>query len=853
MRILLLFLLILAHSGDLSAQFTDDFSDGNLSQNPAWSGDTSHFQQLQNQLALRAPVGVGRTQITTANQAQLPASFSGWVRLQFNPSSANYLDYYLISDSDSLHLPLQGLFVRFGHTLDEVSLFRQQGSTRTKVIDGLDGMLNYNDNQLRFEVSRDSLWVWTLRVDSSGQGNAWQNLGSWTDSTSYTANYSGLLCIYSSTRADKFYFDDLSATGEAWLDRQPPRLITYEFIPPRDLRLLFDEPLSTSTAVSQFVRAANQQNAETLLWETPHQLLVRFPSPFLSDIDHEIRLLALSDTTGNPASDTSIWINWHQPVFGELVINELLADPAPAQNLPEAEFVEIHNRTSFRLNLKNYRWQDNSTNISLPDFILEAGSYVILCPLSALPLYSGFGPSLGLPSWPSLNNDSDRLRLSTSDGMLIDSVHYQINWLGNTDKQAGGWSLERRDPNQFCLQVENWSAATHPDGGTPGRLNSITTAVIDSLSPELATYDLPSPDSLVLSFTKAVFNPGAARIRLDGQDLTFAPLQSDTSHRWLVIFTNGGIGNQRYQLQIGGFQDCSCFTLMDTQINIAWPASAEAGDWQVSEMLFVAISDNATFVEIQNVSNKILNLADLQLANPGSSGADNAINLSDKNRLVFPMQRLVLTRNMAGVQADYPIHGTFFQEVKSWPSMPQAGGSLALYRKDGLELCRWNYHPDDHFALLQQTRGVSLERINTADEVVWHSAAVPPGATPGLPNSQQVRTGVVTKETFALSTQRFSPNADGLDDLVNICWREQAEGGMLNVQVYDVQGHRLRQLTNQQLMATEACVFWDGLDDFGRRCATGRYLIQLEAFWLDGRKVEQRLLVVLDALDEFSP
>ena len=853
MRFLLLILLILANIPRLSAQFVDDFSDGNLSQNPAWSGDTSHFKLLQGQLALRAAAGVSRSQLTTSSNAQLNASFSGWVRLQFNPSSANYLDYYLISNSDSLHLPLDGLFLRFGHTPDEVSLYKQQGSTRTKVIDGPDGMLNYNDNQLRFEIKRDSAWVWTLRLDTSGLGQAWQNVGSWTDSTIYAANYSGLICIYSSTRADKFYFDDLNASGNSWQDQQPPRLISSTFLPPRTLRLIFDDSLDPATQATQFIRQINQQGAENISWEAINQLLVRFPAPLLADIDHEIRLIALSDTSGNTMADTSVWLNWHQPVFGEIIINELLADPSPAQLLPEAEFVELYNRSNFTLNLKNYRWQDSGTAVQLPDHNLVPGAFVLLCPLSALAQYMNYGPAVALTSWPALNNDSDRLRLSSEDGILIDSVHYQVGWLGSADKQAGGWSLERRDPNQFCLQRENWSAAVDANGGTPGQGNSIAAPVIDSLPPALSKYDLTTPDSLWLTFSKAVFNAGQATIRLNEDTLSFSPAQNDTGTTWLVRFPAGGLGNQTYTLSARGFRDCSGFTMADTQLMLAWPAWPEMGDWQVDELLFIAKSSNATFVELHNVSSKILNLKDISLANPTEAGGVNQVQLSGQNRLVLPGERLVATRNISGVKTDYPIHGNSFQELKSWPSMPQAGGDLGLYRSDGRELCRWKYHPDNHFKLLQQTRGVSLERINSTGDPIWHSAAVPPGATPGLPNSQQIRPKATQSEVFVLDKTRFSPNADGLEDDLGVCWTNQPEGGLLNIQIFSVTGKPLRQLANQQLMASAACLYWDGLDDSGRRCATGRYLIQISVFWLDGRQLQQRLLVVVDALDNFSP
>jgi spermidine/putrescine-binding protein len=38
------------------AQFTDDFSDGDLSNAPAWSGDAVNFEVLAGELHLNAPM-----------------------------------------------------------------------------------------------------------------------------------------------------------------------------------------------------------------------------------------------------------------------------------------------------------------------------------------------------------------------------------------------------------------------------------------------------------------------------------------------------------------------------------------------------------------------------------------------------------------------------------------------------------------------------------------------------------------------------------------------------------------------------------------------------------------------------
>jgi hypothetical protein len=84
-------------------QVIDDFSDGNFIENPVWYGDTSHFIVNANgQLQLSAPAVAGQSYLATASEIINNATWSFYVKLDFNPSSTNYLDVYLASDSDIL-------------------------------------------------------------------------------------------------------------------------------------------------------------------------------------------------------------------------------------------------------------------------------------------------------------------------------------------------------------------------------------------------------------------------------------------------------------------------------------------------------------------------------------------------------------------------------------------------------------------------------------------------------------------------------------------------------------------------------------------------------------------------------
>jgi len=74
-----------------------------------------------------------------------------------------------------------------------------------------------------------------------------------------------------------------------------------------------------------------------------------------------------------------------------VVINEIMADPEPAVGLPSAEYVELYNAGSEPIELDKWTFKDRSTDVQLSSFLLEPGSYVILCAESDLSLFKELG------------------------------------------------------------------------------------------------------------------------------------------------------------------------------------------------------------------------------------------------------------------------------------------------------------------------------------------------------------------------------------------------------------------------------------------------------------------------------
>jgi len=110
----LLCLLLSVLSLGVAGQFTDDFSDGDFTQNPTWSGMTADFEVLSGELHLNAPAVASQSYLYTGSQASIDASWEFYIRMAFNPSSSNYAEVHLLSASPDLQQSSSTYYLRIG-------------------------------------------------------------------------------------------------------------------------------------------------------------------------------------------------------------------------------------------------------------------------------------------------------------------------------------------------------------------------------------------------------------------------------------------------------------------------------------------------------------------------------------------------------------------------------------------------------------------------------------------------------------------------------------------------------------------------------------------------------------------
>src|ERR1700694_391889 len=141
------------------AQVQDNFSDGDFTANPPWSGNTADWiVNVAGQLQSNSFTANSSFYLSTPSSLSLMTQWEFFVRLNFNTSSTTYADIFLTASAgDLVATGTKGYFVRIGNTQDEVSLYRKDGGgPPIKLIDGEDGITAGSDNLLRIRIVRNA-------------------------------------------------------------------------------------------------------------------------------------------------------------------------------------------------------------------------------------------------------------------------------------------------------------------------------------------------------------------------------------------------------------------------------------------------------------------------------------------------------------------------------------------------------------------------------------------------------------------------------------------------------------------------------------------------------------------------
>ena len=542
----------------------------------------------------------------------------------------------------------------------------------------------------------------------------------------------------------------------------------------------------------------------------------------------------------------------------DVVIDELMADPTPQAGLPNNEWIELKNTTSFSINLQGWRISDRSGQSgSMPNFVLQPDSFVIICSASAAAAMSVFGTTISVTSFPSLDNAGDQLSLRNAQGKMIHAVNYTDKWYQNELKKEGGWTLEMIDTKNPCSGFSNWIAGNDSKGGTPGKKNSVDASNPDNIPPSLLRAYATDSVSIILVFDEPLDSLKAVAVSnfiiSDGIGTPKNVIAITPVFDKLNLKLNMPLQkNKVYTVTASTLTDCSG-NIIGSKNKVLVGISSNAGifDVVINEILFNSRAGAVDYVEIYNRSKKIIDLSNLSIANRNTAGVvSNIKQLNPENYLFFPEAFMVITSDFTIVKRDFiTLNPDAFTELTVMPAFNDDKGNAIILNAQGMIIDELAYTEKWHFKLIENPAGVALERIDynapTQQQDNWHSAATSVGyGTPTYKNSQY-RSDTDNKGTIRVSPEIISPDNDGMDDFATVDYLFPSPGYVANITIFDAVGRPVRYLQQNALCGIKGYYRWDGLGEKFQKLPSGIYIVFTEVFNLAGKKKQFKNTIVV--------
>jgi hypothetical protein len=848
--------VILTTSQQALGQFHDDFSDGDIVGSPPWSGSDAHFTvNALQQLQLNNTIA-GSSFLTTAFAANLgETEWQFYLRQNFAGSSSNYGRIYLVSDQQDLRNDLNGYYLQFGESgsLDAIELFRQTGTTSHSVCKARSGGIAAAF-AIRVKVTRNNAGMWTIHVDYSG-GSSFVEEATGSDLVHTSSLFFGIACTYTSANSKNFFYDNFSIQNIPAPDVTPPQLTGVKVLSATELEVNFSEVVTSGSAgdiTHYLVTPNNMVPVSAALMADLKMVRLSFASAFVNGFTSLLNVSGVQDQKGNMldhASMSFVYFRPTPPSWKDVIITELFPDPSPAVALPEAEFIEIFNRSANPFDLAGWTLTDGASTGALSSYLLLPGEHVVVTSSSARPMYATLGSTISLSTFPSLNNAGDFIVLKDPANKSIDSVKYSLSWYRDSEKQDGGWTLELIDPENVCSEFENWTASENPMGGTPGKMNSVFADKPDLKGPHLVSAIPITEFTLSLVFDekldKGLPNPANFVVT---PDLPISSVHfSDGSLTTLNLILQRPLApGVKYEVVINNVYDCAGNVSAPefSRIAFALPEAANSLDVVINEVLFNPRSTGVDFVECFNRSQKYINLRGWTIAN--GSGSEKVVSTSD--HLIDPASFFVLTEDGNVLKGEYLQSNEKSFIATDMPAFGDDEGVILLLDDQRQPVDSFAYSEKMHSRLLKEEEGVSLERISVEmpsnESANWKSASSTSGfATPGLINSNTLG-DVVTDGSIVVEPEIFVP-VFGQPDFTQIRYSLEQGGYVANVKIFDSQGREIRQLANNEILGTEGFFRWDGDMQNGTRARIGAYMVWVEIFDEKGsvRTFKKRVVV----------
>ncbi len=730
------------------AQFQDNFSDGNITVNPTWEGDDSLFiVNANNELQLAdSNLSNSTTYLSTASKAISNATWVFKFKCDFPPSSSNFAEVHLVSDIADVTGNNTGYYVQIGSeagTTDKVTLYKSTNGSKRSVIAGRVGTVGSNPEGW-IKVTRDSLGNWELFLDTSATKTGYVSEGTALDTDHITSEYFGIQCKYTSGRRYLFYFDSISVTGTFYTDTIKPFISNTKVESANDLVINFSEKIDPATGLNQanYVVSNGVGVPASLNYQGTDSSVIElsFSNAFSSGTNYQLFVSSVEDRNGNVITNVTEnfkYIKLDTAANGDVQINEIMADPNPPVALPtNIDWVEIYNSSSKTFSLKGWTFWDktSSTRDTLPDELLAPGEYAVLCDKADSADLAPFsGRLILMEGFPALNVDDEIVTLRNQFGDIIDQVNYFRSWYGSEDKEDGGYTLEKINPNHPCSGSSNWTGSESLNGGTPGTQNSVYNTAPETDRPTLTSAQIIDINTIEVSFSKKLDSLSLVNATVSGLSVSRVLVPNALSEKVTLLLNNPIETGVVYNLSISGAADCFGNQITNDTLTIGIGKTPLIHQVVINEIFPIPDVElnnkfDAEFIELYNNTTSLIGLDSCFFSDLSSDA-------SLSGAIIKPNDYLVLCeRSAVSALSDY---GNVWG-VSSWPSLNNTGDVLTLTCKNA-QVHQVAYDDDWYQEEDKKDGGWSLEQIDPnnpcGEQLNWKGSLGSEKATPGKANS----------------------------------------------------------------------------------------------------------------------
>jgi hypothetical protein len=642
-----------------------------------------------------------------------------------------------------------------------------------------------------------------------------------------------------------------------------PELIEARAISQNIVELIFSERLD-STSINEINFQIDQEIGVSNATMVNNIISLTLSSELIANQTYLVTVTSFSDCIGNviDTNNTANFILIINPAITEkdIIINEIMANPSAETNSPNAEFIELYNRSNKTFNLKNWRFTDGSTTGVLPFYIFYPDEHVVLTRAIEVQKFDPTHEVLGLTSFPTLNNSGDALVFYSDTGVRVDTVNYDNTWYRSSIKDDGGYSLELIDPNNICADNENWIASEDDTGSTPGRANSVLSEMPDNIGPTLVSAFGISPDTVMLTFNEKL-DQGTilnANYLLSGGLVLDHVIIEDLKRIKLVLASETSLSSGlSYTVKVANLTDCPGNLINESSNSASFQLieKPSSGELLINEILFNPRPNGVDFVELYNNSTKFISLKNWKWAN-GTRGPDSIVvgtikEMANMDVIIGPGEFRAFTSDNIILKDQYPrSEESNFIRMGSLPTYSDEQGIVILITDENEVFDFFEYSEDLHSPILSDNEGVSLERISFSQSTNahnnWISATSGVGfATPGYANSQQKRTIISTKGAITIDPKIIIPDGSGQNNFATISYAFDQSDNVANVMIMDLYGREIKRVASNDFLGAEGFYTWDGSDENGNPVRIGYYIVYVEVFNLSGevQKFKEKVVV----------